>query len=268
MAPTSHHRLRRQWSHIALGVELMPIAVGLRSKIVLALLSAAMLVKPHTPWRDRPVRISVRMAGRTTDVHITGRTELEVLKEVAVDEEYALPDDLRPDVIVDLGAHVGFASLYFALIRPDARIVAVEANGELIPRIERNLAGTNATVVHAAIGGESGTRSFYRHLNSWSSSLTRRHDWQEEVRVPALTLDELRLRVGAETVDLLKMDVEGAEWELLHDGFPEAVLAMIGEVHAMPGRAPAELLERIDSEAAIRIVRQDPHTAVFWALRK
>jgi FkbM family methyltransferase len=196
-----------------------------------------------------------------------GRTELDVLYEVALKGEYQLPPDVEPATIVDLGAHVGLATLYFAAHYPRARVVAVEADPELIPRLAQNAPG--AEIVHAAIGRIDGVRTFYRADDTtWGNSVDRTLPWQTPVTVPAMTLEGVLDRRGIERVDLLKVDIEGAEWEVFANGVPDRVNAIIGELHFHAGRHPRELLERIAESMIVHEGRSDDKRIVFRAARR
>jgi hypothetical protein len=91
------------------------------------------------------------------------------------------------------------------------------------------------TVHPVALAGEDGHRTFYEAERGWSSSLMpEAAPGGRPETVTALTLQALiRDRVGRERVDLLKLDVEGAEWEV----FPKLRLVELadvvaGELHA------------------------------------
>src|ERR1051326_8504661 len=56
----------------------------------------------------------------------TGTSDLPVFRQIFIDEEYNFQIPFQPSVIFDLGANVGFASIYFANKFPNARIIAVE----------------------------------------------------------------------------------------------------------------------------------------------
>lgn len=108
------------------------------SQARLALLGVLALVKDNTRLRTRLVRVRVRIAGSVRTVCIATRNDLDVLREIAIDGEYEIPGDIDPSTILDLGAHIGLASVFLSLRRPDARIIAVEANPELIDQLRRN----------------------------------------------------------------------------------------------------------------------------------
>jgi len=162
-------------------------------------------------------------------------SDLHVARETFGDEVYGLPVGFRPRTIVDLGANIGASVLWFHRRFPDAQIHAVEPDRRSLEKLRRNIATLpGVTIHHAAVAGESGERTFYEARRGWESSLlaaTARGG--QASTVSALTLPGLIQRcVGGERVDLLKLDVEGAEWEIL----PKVRLAahadvVAGELH-------------------------------------
>src|SRR5581483_8709901 len=136
------------------------------------------------------VTAAIRPDGRRVIVGDAG--ELAVLHAVLVDEEYA-DDRPPPDVVVDLGANAGFATLFFKRRYPHARVVAVEADPRAYARLVQNV-GTleGVTTFHCAVAAEDGTMPFYcSPLSSIGSSLDRRSPGDEEVPIEALTLSSL-----------------------------------------------------------------------------
>ena len=87
-----------------------------------------------------------------------GRLPLVSYKEIYVDEIYS-PPVLLPSTarIVDVGAHLGLATLYFAGRYPNARIDSYEANPNAGPLLEMNISGLyNATAHCVAVGDAEG----------------------------------------------------------------------------------------------------------------
>jgi FkbM family methyltransferase len=174
-----------------------------------------------------------------SDVHVT--------REVFGDRRYALPESFKPQTILDLGANIGASVLWFHRRFPNAEIHAVEPDARSLRKLRRNVAGLPGVTVHpVALAGEDGRRTFYEAERGWSSSLIAEAAPRGRPEtVAALTLQALiRYRVGRERVDLLKLDVEGAEWEV----FPRLRLTELADVVA--GELHAGLLGDDSAERA------------------
>lgn len=132
--------------------------------------------------------------------------------------EYVAPS---ARAVVDVGAHCGLFAAFAKERSPEAAVICVEADPQLVPRIEQNLARfNNWTVACAAATDVDGGRvPFYRSARSTqTSSLLRRavevFDTAPEVLdVPTATLD--MLCVDMPVIDVLKIDVQGAELGVL-----------------------------------------------------
>ncbi len=155
---------------------------------------------------------------------------------------------VRPGMTVwDLGANAGFYTLAFArLAGVSGRVYAFEPLAEnvanLLAHIRLNEVG-NATVIQAALGRTSGLSAF---RTAESNSMGRVSREETGYLVPSISMDDfLESHPGARP-DLIKIDVEGAESEVLAGGqrflqqaAPEIVLATHGE---QQGKACAEIL--------------------------
>jgi len=120
--------------------------------------------------------------------------------------------------ILDCGANVGLASLYFKRSFPRARITAYEADPALFVMLDANLTRNGAADVervHAALWTSTGTLAF--HCEGSDSGMIGSLPGAVNGRLT--TVPSLRLRdvIAAGPVDLLKLDVEGAEDAVLDD---------------------------------------------------
>jgi FkbM family methyltransferase len=173
--------------------------------------------------------ITLRLDGPRGPVRfqVPDHAAFKVLHEMFVLGEYDLPMEPTPKRILDLGANIGASVLFFQRRWPDARVVAVEASPHLAALLTRNVAGLNVEVRHAAVAAQAGTVRFAASDESWAGSV----GGDGGVVVPAVTLDEL-LEIPA---DLVKVDVEGAEFEVLAAATRlDRVRAIVGEAHALP----------------------------------
>ena len=67
-----------------------------------------------------------------------GTTDIEVFKAIFVRRNYRFPVDIKPKLIIDGGAYVGYSSLYFSLKYPQAIIIAVEPDNSNFEMLEKN----------------------------------------------------------------------------------------------------------------------------------
>jgi FkbM family methyltransferase len=253
--------------YVALGWALRRVAADRRSRLVLLYLGATTLLRSRAGRKPRPVNPRICLGTGVYRVGLQTRTELDVLYEIGIEDEYGAADDIAAETILDLGASVGLATLRLLSSHPGARVVAVEADPVLIPRLRENVAGLPVTVIHAAVSAASGERRFYRsEMDSWASSLDRTRQNQTSLLVPALSLGDLLDQAGLERVDLLKLDVEGAEWEIFEtpDVFSRFA-AVIGEVHRREGRDPERFIDDLGREMKVRKLSAQASQATFLA---
>lgn len=192
---------------------------------------AITIILTHLRVEPRTVIISYR--GCHFPIVINDGSDLGVLHEVFVIEQYKLNDTAKePKLIFDLGANVGYTILYFRSIFPTARIIAVEALPQTVLKLQKNIADQdNIEVVAKAVTDRSGSVTFYDYpASSMSSSMVRRHDQANSYQVPAITLNDLVTTYGPP--DLIKIDIEGAEYQVLNNfDNLNRVPQIIGEVH-------------------------------------
>lgn len=157
-------------------------------------------------------------------LHIRGGyDDFHIFHRIFLRDEYRVKDLLRQqmDCVVDLGSNVG---LFSALMAPVTRaIYAYEPCPLNFDQITANLTSrSNITVRPEAVAGEDGTLHLYLPRNelrsgSYSSfsgsALLKDNDFYE---VPAISLDTLFQRHAIINCDLLKLDVEGQEYDILY----------------------------------------------------
>jgi len=122
---------------------------------------------------------------------------------------------IRPeDTVFDLGANVGTYSLS-AAARTNGKVIAVEPASETFELLKRSASQfPNMTAIHTAVSDNSGT-AFLSHFGpSENFKLSEDNETQGE-EVPLVTVDEIASEHGIESVDIIKMDVEGHELKAL-----------------------------------------------------
>ena len=120
-------------------------------------------------------------------------------------------------VIVDVGANIGVWTLLLSSkVGPDGRVIACEPSEQTYEALARNLSLNrlrNAIPIRVALSDASGTVRLYRAADATRNSLGRtRSDVADDFEdVHAVTLDALVEELQLGHVDILKIDVEGAE---------------------------------------------------------
>ncbi|HYJ38747.1 MAG TPA: FkbM family methyltransferase [Chitinophagaceae bacterium] len=141
-----------------------------------------------------------------------GNELLYSLKEIYIDEIYKISFDIPSPYILDCGANIGLSLLYLKELSPSARITAFEPDESNYALLEKNTGDLkNIILLKKAVWKENGTIQFASEGSLSSKIVT-------EPGSTAISIPAIRLRdYLTETVDFLKLDIEGAEYEVLKD---------------------------------------------------
>jgi len=147
-----------------------------------------------------------------------------VFEQIFTHREYDsphLPDEAT--TIMDLGANIGLASLFFAWRYPAARILAVEPDGSNFTQLTRNTAEHRARILtrEGAVWTQDGTIGLLREndlgkpIPEWGIRVTASGSPEN---VPCYSIPTLMSESGFGIVDILKCDIEGAEADIFAAG--------------------------------------------------
>ncbi|MEP6591150.1 MAG: FkbM family methyltransferase [Gemmatimonadota bacterium] len=162
------------------------------------------------------VRVGLPESGRTVELR-AGSSDAEVYQQLVLNRELDVDLSPPPARIIDGGANFGLASLLMAAHWPEARIVSVELERGNFELAQRNCAGVSAIDVrHAALWGSSGRVAIANPAADAHSFRAESGTGATSVR--AYRVGELLDELGWDTVDLVKLDIEGAERQVLGDG--------------------------------------------------
>jgi FkbM family methyltransferase len=139
----------------------------------------------------------------------------------------AMTEHLPPNgTFIDVGAHIGYYSLKAAgVVGPNGHVLAVEPNPQTLPKLRANIDASDARAVGVwpvACAGSETTLEFYAapRSNTGESSLSKENASQDspataKYSVRARPLDAIVKEAKLDRVDVVKIDVEGAEFEVL-----------------------------------------------------
>lgn len=136
----------------------------------------------------------------------------QVFAELQYDISYFLK--YKPQTIIDCGANVGYASLYFKTLFPEAQIVAVEPQGNNFAQLNKNVSGyNNIKTINAAIWHRDAEISI-KNEGQMSAGFEMQEATQGGALLKGVTIDDIAAAEKFGTIDILKIDIEGSEFEL------------------------------------------------------
>jgi FkbM family methyltransferase len=167
-------------------------------------------------------------------------------------------DAKHGDTVIDIGAHMGrYTIISSKRVGKEGKVIAIEAHPGNFGLLRRNIALnrlTNVTAINCAVYSKKMPLKLYlpdedsgytMHHSVMSSYLVTKYKEAERkyMEVQADTLDSLLHRAGVDRVDWIKIDVEGAELEVLK-GAGETLsknknISLLVEVHGRETYAPA-----------------------------
>jgi FkbM family methyltransferase len=208
-------------------------------------------------WVFRTKRITLRLSGISTPLICRPRdSDLTVLWSAFFlrdcDFNLSVPDP----TIIDAGANVGYVTVFLANKYPAARIVAVEVDTDNVDILRKNVQGYNVDVVQGAVWNAHSYCSIDRTAKKSYAFRVREVPEGTPGALPALTITDLLERLGTVNLDLLKLDIEGAEEALFAENYEEwvdRIRTLIVEIHGEKGY---EAIKRVMTNRGFSMQRQ------------
>jgi FkbM family methyltransferase len=160
-------------------------------------------------------------------------------KEIFGDESYRFESNNAQPLIYDCGSNVGLSIAYFRQLYPNAEIKAFEADAKIADYLQENLQKNNikGVKIHQKAVWIHDKGIEMQSDGADTASIIQIKDAQNIVSVPSIRLKDL---LAQETqIDMLKMDIEGAEVEVLEDCAEELakIQHLFIEYHAYIGQS-------------------------------
>ena len=175
---------------------------------------------------SKPITLAVAVPCIAHPVYLRARTtDVALCQEILLQGLYEAEFREAPRVIVDAGANAGLSSVFYANKFPKAKVIAVEPEPSNYEMLLKNAAPyPGITPVHAALWKENGTLNLFDtgggNTTFQVTGAAGANRTPGTGRVPAVTLEKLMIDYGLDRIDLLKMDVEGAEKEIFEHSSP------------------------------------------------
>ena len=161
-------------------------------------------------------------------------TDVRTYKQLFYYGEYEFSVDHPPTTIVDAGANIGLASLYFATMFPNAKIIALEPeknNFELLKKNTRPY--PNIIPIQAALWDKDEPLDLNDPGSGEWGFMTGKGGENVRHSVPGLCVETLMKQFNLDHIDIFKIDIEGAEKEVFSQtqSWIDQVNALIIELH-------------------------------------
>ena len=199
--PIRMKRVIRKISHYYIALGLPGVLLFLYSKFF----RTYPLYKKTLPGVRHPIYLRI------------GTTDISVFRQVFLERQYDFPLSTVPKNIVDAGANVGLSAIFFAIQYPQATIVAIEPEPSNFSVLTRNVAAyAQIKPVQAALW-RNNCQLQICDVGDGSAAFQMRETDMDNPRgaqVPSVTIDDVMQRLAIDFIDVLKVDIEGAEKEV------------------------------------------------------
>lgn len=156
-----------------------------------------------------------------------------LFEELYVADIYYFSASSPEPFIIDCGSNIGLSVLYFKRLYPKARVIAFEPDKATFEMLEQNVRSNNladVTVVNKALCDSVGSVPFYVSPEQ-PGLLVQSMRKENLVRSQVTSVEtEMLSTYLTEPVDFLKMDIEGAEDQVLKDLKETGKLALVREI--------------------------------------
>jgi len=187
----------------------------------------------------------------------SNKDQLQIFKEVFFHKVYnrLFPFKMQNAVIVDIGAHYGYFTMYAAKnIGQHSKVFAVEPAEKNYINLVKNVEACklhNINPLKLALAGITSNRLFYT-AKDWNNSLFSNYldHMQEGDNVFCLSISDFMQKYDIQQIDFLKIDCEGAEHEILQktdQATLQKIKVIAMEIHDMHhcGYESSDTLEKL-----------------------
>jgi FkbM family methyltransferase len=226
------------------------------------------------PYADMQGNVEYRLRNGLRLAAAPGPHEVRITNEIWIDGEYGAVDSFLNRR--GSGANKGYFTSWALMKVPTAHMHCYEPDPQNVRALRTNVApfATYTSIHQAAVGSSTGSLTLFRLAGRggqdsvYESRAQSRGQIVAEVSVPVVSLSDVVTLAGQ--VDLLTVDVEGAEYDILLDNPPEALddvrrIALEADIidPRLPDRRTSDLLGRLASLGSSEVART--RSVVFLA---
>lgn len=160
------------------------------------------------------------------------REDVTTLFQIFFAKEYEITSDTRIETIIDCGANIGLSAVYFANKYPNAKIIAIEPDSNNFSFLQNNARNyPNVSCLQRAVWPVNTSLEVVDPGRGGWGLQTKR---SSNGKLKSITIEEIMEQYHLPKIDLLKIDIEGAEQELFeynYDNWLSKTSAIAIELH-------------------------------------
>lgn len=190
----------------------------------------------HTHQPAQP--FTIKFKGKKIQVP-DARSFLGMYRELFIDQHYYFQSSKPNPRILDCGANIGLAAIYFKSIYPKARITGFEPDEQAFAALQQNLKSFNYQDIELVKKAVWTTDTGVKYVAHGGTGGRIEEGEAKSIAIPSVRLKDI---LEKEQIDFLKIDIEGAELEVIKDCEPVLHKAqnIFIEYHSM-ANAPQQL---------------------------
>lgn len=148
-----------------------------------------------------------------------GTSDFACFEQIFLSQQYHSPFKIEPLTIVDAGANIGTSVRYFAAKYPEAEIWAIEPDVSNFELLKSNCETLPRTHLIASALWPNNEPVFFTNLDAakWEFEVTNAPPVATSLALSSVTIPDILAQIPSGRINLLKLDIEGAERELFQE---------------------------------------------------
>lgn len=160
--------------------------------------------------------------------------DIRLFSQIFIDREYDIKIENEVDKIIDCGANIGLASLFFLSKFPNAKIIAIEPEENNFEMLKRNLSNfENVTCLKKGIWNKTANLEITNFTSGEAGFVVNEFENSSANTIQGISIADLMSEFKLDTIDILKIDIEGSEEQVFLEvpGWINDVKLIFCEIH-------------------------------------
>lgn len=142
-------------------------------------------------------------------------SDIPVFRQIFMDMEYALPIPFIPKIIIDAGANIGLFTIFMNQKYPNAKYICLEPEPNNFKQLNFNLKRIkNIEILQKALWNHNNGVNIETSSEHGEWGATTKDTGNNIGEIPSITIDKILNEFEIDIIDILKIDIEGAEKQL------------------------------------------------------